>query len=274
MNKFFADRCTHLAGMIAYFGLLSVIPAAFLFVSALAWSGHLSSQGWVVTQLSFVMPDPGVEDIVRTVNALRHNPGSIGAIGVIGLVWGSLAFFSVIESALNIVYGVENRNFIHQKLWVLFLVAVAMVAMVASVVIASVTLPLLDRADRLFKESYVSRFASFDAIVSLVISLLAVFVFLCAVYRLLPNVRVHTSEVWRGALVGAIAFEASVQLLPLFLQTSDYAIVLRAFAGAVIVLVWFYFMSLMLLVGAEINWWHTYRSDLRRAQLADASSGS
>jgi membrane protein len=262
VRKFFADRCTHLAGMIAYFGLLSIIPAAFLFVSVLAWSGHLSSQGWVVHQLSFIMPGPGVHDIVRTVDSLRSNSGSVGLIGVVGLIWGSLAFFSVIESALNIVYGVENRKFLHQKVWVLFLVAASVVVMVVSVVIATFTLPYLERTNKLISESFFAKYTSFDTIVSTFVSLIVVFAFLCMMYRLLPNVHVHTSEVWRGALVGALAFEVSVQLLPLLLQAAEYTVVLRAFTGGVIVLVWFYFMSLMLLVGAELNWWLAYKRAL------------
>ena len=78
-ERFFARRCPHLAGMIAYFGVLSVIPAAFLFISALGLAGALDSQGWIVEQLQAAIPGSGATTIVKTVDQLREaisGPGS------------------------------------------------------------------------------------------------------------------------------------------------------------------------------------------------------
>src|SRR5690349_21606372 len=126
-ERFFARRCPHLAGMIAYFGILSIIPAAFLFISALAVAGALENQGWIVEQLQFAIPGQGANTILRTVESLRENSGSLGLIGFLGLIWGTSNFFSCIESALNIIYGVNNRHFLFQKAWVLFLMLAALV---------------------------------------------------------------------------------------------------------------------------------------------------
>ena len=48
-------------------------------------------------------------------HTIQHNAGTLGAIGVIGLVWSTLGFYSALESAMNIVFGVQNRAFLHQK---------------------------------------------------------------------------------------------------------------------------------------------------------------
>lgn len=262
-ERFFARRCPHLAGMIAYFGILSIIPAAFLFISALALAGALENQGWIVEQLQFAIPEEGANTIVRTVEDLRENSGSLGVIGVIGLVWGTSNFFSSIESALNIIYGVNNRHFIFQKAWVLFLMLAALVAMTAGTLLVAVALPVLERLDETAERAL--HLPITDSGISIVVSLGVAFAFFLSCYRFLPNVAVSTREVWRGALVAALAFEVSIQVLPRWAGTDRGGIVISAFAGAFIVLIWFYVMAFILLVGGVYNWWWREKRRLRAA---------
>lgn len=252
-ERFFARRCPHLAGMIAYFGILSIIPAAFLFISALAVAGALENQGWIVEQLQFAMPEEGAKTIVRTVESLRENSGSLGVIGLLGLIWGTSNFFSCIESALNIIYGVNNRHFLFQKLWVLFLMFMALLAMTAGTLLVAVALPLLKRLDEVAEKSLPGPLE--DNLVTVGVSMGFAFFFFLSCYRFLPNIAVSTRECWRGALIAAIAFEASIQVLPRWVGTDRGGFVITTFAGAFIVLIWFYVMAFILLVGGVYNWW-------------------
>ena len=45
-TKFFADRGTHLAAMIAYFALLSFVPLLFLSLSLLGFSGRADESSY------------------------------------------------------------------------------------------------------------------------------------------------------------------------------------------------------------------------------------
>jgi membrane protein len=262
-ERFFARRCPHLAGMIAYFGVLSIIPAAFLFLSALAVAGALENQGWIVEQLQFAIPEQGADTIVKTVESLRENSGSLGVIGIIGLIWSTSNFFSCIESALNIIYGVNNRHFIFQKAWVLFLMLAALVAMVLGTILVAVALPLIRRFDETAERTLHVPIP--DDTVTILISIFVAFFFFLSCYRFLPNVVISTREVWRGAFIAAIAFEGSIQLLPRWVGTDRGGVVISAFAGAFIVLIWFYVMAFILLVGGVYNWWWREKRRLRAA---------
>lgn len=264
-ERFFARRCPHLAGMIAYFGVLSIIPAAFLFISALALAGALGNQGWIVEQLQFAIPGQGASTIVDTVDSLRRNSGSLGVVGVFGLIWGTSNFFSCIESALNIIYGVNNRHFIFQKAWVLFLMFAALVAMTAGTVLVAVALPLLRTIDETAQERL--HLPITQGYVTMIVSIGVAFVFFLSCYRFLPNVAISTREVWRGALLAAIAFEVSIQVLPSWVGTDRGGVVITAFAGAFIVLIWFYVVAFILLVGGVYNWWGREKRRLRAAAL-------
>ena len=74
-------------------------------------------------------------------------------------------------------------------------------------------------------------------------------------YRFLPNTTMSTREVWRGGVIAAIAFEISIQILPTFIAEDRGGALISAFAGAFIVLLWFYLMAFILLVGGVYNWW-------------------
>ena len=55
-SKFFADRGTHLAAMIAYFALLSFVPLLFLALSLLGLSGRADESSYFVTELKKIFP--------------------------------------------------------------------------------------------------------------------------------------------------------------------------------------------------------------------------
>lgn len=254
--RFHQARCTHLAGMIAYFALLSVIPGTFLLLSALALSGNLSSQGYLVRELHFVLPGSSVDDIVAFATYFREHSGSLGIVGLVGSVWGVIGFFSVLESAFNIIYELPNRPFLRQKLLVMVLVALALCLMVLSIFSASIVVPLLSHA--LTHSGPISD-SLFDATLSLVVSMVGAFVFLVAVYKYLPNTKASFWQVWRGALVATLLFGIIIQILPVYLAISETYYLLKAFAGTLLLLVWFYLMALVILVGAVMNWYWSYR---------------
>src|SRR5919201_6694786 len=111
--KFFADRGTHLAAMIAYFALLSFVPLLFLALALLGLFGRADESSFLVTELKRTLPGSSVSGIVEVVRAIQRNAATLGIIGGAALIWTSLSLFSVLESAFNIVYGRPNRSFLH-----------------------------------------------------------------------------------------------------------------------------------------------------------------
>lgn len=271
-ERFFARRCPHLAGMIAYFGVLSVIPGTFLFVSVLGLAGGLENQGWIVEQLKNVMPSQAANTIVRTVDNLRNNSGSLGVIGLAGLIWGTTNFFSCIESGLNIIYGVNNRHFIFQKGWVLLLMAAALLAMLVATLLVTLVLPVLENINDAADHVYHLPVAG--GLQSVIISVSMAFLFFLSCYRFLPNTSISTRECWRGALGAAIAFEISILLLPEIVGAQKGGVVISAFAGAFIVLIWLYAMGFILLAGGVYNWWHREKQLRRAAELDEVLPGT
>src|SRR6202012_6141897 len=104
LRKFFADRGTHLAAMVAYFALLSFVPLLFLWLALLGASGQGSANSFFVRELHKTFPSASLEAILDAVPKIRENAPVRGIIGAAFLRWSSLSFFIVRESAVRIVY--------------------------------------------------------------------------------------------------------------------------------------------------------------------------
>ena len=72
VRKFFADRGTHLAAMVAYFALLSFVPLVFLALALLGFAGRADESSYLVTELKKLFPDASVDQIVA------HRRGGAG----------------------------------------------------------------------------------------------------------------------------------------------------------------------------------------------------
>jgi membrane protein len=250
LRKFFADRGPHLAAMIAYFALLSFVPLLFLTVSLLGLAQRPDESSYLVTELKRAFPGSSVTSIVHTVREIQKHATALGIVGGAALLWTSLSLFSVLESAFNIVYGKPNRSFLRGKLLAVGLMLLSLVTLFVGLLAGSVGFDLLKRyGGGIAENSYVAYG------LSVAVSLLGVFAFLVSVYYLLTNVEHTFMDVLPGAIVAAIALEASFQVLPLYVRFSSNVVALKAFGGPALLLVWLYELANVIVFGPEINWW-------------------
>ena len=251
IDKFFADRGSHLAAMIAYFGLLSLVPLVFLALALLGLFGRADESSYLVTELQQIFPS-SIESIVRVVQAIQDNAATLGIVGVIMLAWTSLSLFSALESAFNIVYNRPNRSFLRGKGIAVVLTLSSLVVLFAGLVVGAFGFDLLRRFAPGFIANGIVAFT-----LSLIVSTLATFFFLLSVYYLLTNVKLRLSDVLPGAVIATALLQASFQLLPLYAWLTEDLVTLRAFSGLPILLIWLYVMANVIVFGAEINCWRT-----------------
>ena len=264
IEKFFADRGTHLAAMIAYFALLSLVPLLFLALALLGFAGRPDETSYLVTELQKIFPETSISRIIRVVTAIQRNAATLGVVGGIFLLWTSLSLFSVLESAFNIVYGRANRSFLRGKaLAVVFLVG-SLFALFVALLVGSIGFDLLQRyAGGIVGNGVVAY------VLSLLVSVAGVFVFLLSVYYFLTNVKLSVRDVLPGAATATVLMGVSFQILPLYLRLSQEVIALQALGGPALLLVWLYVMSNVIVFGAEINWWFWCRR-MTRTELEEA----
>jgi membrane protein len=247
VSKYLADRGTHLAAMIAYFAILAFVPLLFLALSLLALLGEQDESSYLIEELQRSFPKNSVENILDAVTEIQEDAKELSVIGGIGLLWAALGFFSVLESAFNIVYGLPNRPFIRQKTLVLLLTAASLIVLFVALVISSVGVELANR-------SGVGQ-GALAYVYALLVSTALLVGLTWSLYRLLTNTPLTWRETLPGALVAAVLLQASFQILPVFVHLSSQLAALQAYGALVLLLVWLYVMANILVFGAEVNWW-------------------
>jgi membrane protein len=246
--KFFADRGTHLAAMIAYFALLSFVPLLFLSLSLLGAAHQADENSFFVRELQRTFPSTSVDSILHAVRSIQANATVLGLLGGAFLLWSSLSLFSVLESAFNLVYDRPNRAFLRGKALASMMMVGSLVVLFAALVAGSVGAELLRRHANVVDN------AAFATLVSVTVSLVGIFVFLATAYYVLTNADLTWREVLPGAVAAALVLEVTFQLLPEFVLVSSHNPVLRALSWQALLLVWLYVMANVTVLGAEVNW--------------------
>ena len=91
-------------------------------------------------------------------------------------------------------------------------------------------------------------------IVLQVISLSLMIVIFLMIYKFMPNTKTYWKYIWPGAITGALLFELAKNLFILYLgRWASYQNVYGSIAPVIVLLLWAYVSSLILLLGAEIS---------------------
>src|SRR5438067_6099775 len=152
-RKYFADRGTHLAAMIAYFALLAFVPLTFLALALLGLTGRADESSFLVKEIKHALPGTPIDRIIDLVHNVQDNAAALGIIGGAALVWTSLSLFSVLESAFNIVYERPNRSFLRGKGIAIILMVGSLVTLFVALLAGSLGVAALQRYVPGFAES-------------------------------------------------------------------------------------------------------------------------
>jgi membrane protein len=249
-RRYFGARGPHLAAMLAYYALLSLVPFVFLAASLVSAIGRPDESSALLRDLSHVLPGTSAKDLASLVRSLESNATELGLIGGVALLWSSLGFLSALESGLNVLYGLPNRGFLHQKLVVLGLLGTGLIGLLLGLTIVVTSQTALSEV-----APGLSHLAAWRIGGGLAISSVTTFVFLLLVYRTLPNTELRTRQVLPGALIATALLQLTFESLPLYVSSVEGLPTLKAFGGAALLLVWLYLMGNVVLIGGAITWW-------------------
>ncbi len=247
--RFFNERGTHLAAMVAYFALMSFVPLVFLALSILGFLDQANSSSALVDYLEDVFPEQSVESIVDVVDAVQQNAATLSLVGAGALLWSSVSLFSALESAFNILYGRPNRPFLRGKALAMFYMSGALVVLFTGLTIGTFGYDLLRRyATDVVGNRWVA------LVLTVLLSAAALFLFLLSSYHRLPNARLTYREVLPGAILVSVAMAATIQMLPLFVFLTSEILALQALGTTFLLLVSLYVMAIMIVFGAALNY--------------------
>ena len=247
------ENITGLSGMVAYNLLLSVFPLALLalfIASRVLQSAEL--QDSIFNDLTQLFPSTAESSIENLLRRVETSSTSIGVFALVTSIWFGSSFWGALDTAFCRIYHVECRTWLKQKRFALAMLGVVLLFMAATVLVPAAQSILVKGAEGL--PFGLSNVHGIVFAITLIASLVLLFVILCIVYWTVPNRLVPWRAIWPGALLATIAIGIVDYSFPLYLSgVSTIAKLGTTLVFIVIVLLWFYALAIIILGGAVVN---------------------
>ncbi|MEO8485302.1 MAG: YihY/virulence factor BrkB family protein [Betaproteobacteria bacterium] len=256
-----------LAGAVAYYMLLSIVPLLILLVVGI--SHVLDPAALMATlgrYLDLVVPgqtQPVVQDLA---NFVRQGVAVSGVVLVVLLFFSSLAF-GVLENAFAVIFH-HRRNERHRSWLTSALIPYAFIVVVG---IGLIVITLVSGALQALAATELKVFGeirSFDTLSVWMIYLVGVageILLLSAIYLVMPAGRLRPSHALIGGIVAGLLWEITRHAIVWYFATlSQIILVYGSFATTIALLLSFEIAATVLLLGAQVI--AIYERRLRRAR--------
>jgi len=252
-RKAYTDNLTGLSGMVAYNLLLSIFPLAllalFVFGQVLE-SPELEER--VLSDLGEIFPNVTDSTLNTTLDQVRSSSGTIGIFALVSSIWIGASFWGALDTAFCRIYHVTCRTWVEQKRFSVAMLGVSILLMAATIFVPTVQSILVAGTDNL--PLGLAEVRGLVYLITLGIGLVLLFGVFCVIFWSVPNRRVPWRAVWPGAAGATLATGVVDYAFPLYLSNiSTIAQLGTTFVFVVIVLVWFFALSAIILGGATVN---------------------
>ncbi len=273
-----ADNAPRLGAALAYYTTFSLAPLLVIVIAVAALVfGQEAAQGKIVTEIQGLVGAESAHAIQAMIDKARAPATGVVAtvLGVVTLLLGATGMVSELKDTLNTIWHVPPppergilRTLKARLMSLAFVLGVGFLLLV-SLVVSAVLSALNGFLSYLFPSPWLLYVWQ---VVNFVVSLGVITMLFAMLYRFLPDTEVPWQDVWIGAGITALLFVISKTLIGLYLGQSSIGSAYGPGGSLVLILVWVYYASLVLLFGAEFTEAYAHRYGSRANKTAAGST--
>jgi membrane protein len=261
VSEFLEDGCARMAAALSYYVVFALPPLLVLLLVLLGALIDTDVASRLIQDQFAALAGRGVADQIAGVVEGARDPGigrgPAALLGIGALLFGATGAFVELQQALNRVWDVKPdpeqggvKRFIVKRMLSLGMVLAIGFLLLVSLVLSAV----ITAFDDLFA-SYLPASWSGAAlrVVNLIVSIGVFTLLFAAMFRLLPDARIRWRQVWVGALVTTLLFVVGKALIGVYLGNSEPGQAYGAASSLAVLLVWIYYSSMIVLLGAEFT---------------------
>jgi membrane protein len=262
-NSFGDDKATTFSAALAYYTIFAAAPLLLIAIAVGGiFFGKEASSGEIYGAVRGLLGPEGAKALQSMVEASALSGNSVLAtvVGVGTLLLGATTVFGQLQESLNQIWKVQPkpgssiRTLLRQRILSFSIVLVIAFLLLVSLVASAVLSGLQKFATDMLPGSEV-----LWQVVNLGVSFVMTSFLFAAIYKILPDVKLSWRDVWSGGLITAFFFGVGKYLIGLYIGQSAVASTFGAAGAIVIILVWTYYTSAVLLFGAEFTRLRTIR---------------
>lgn len=246
------------AGSLAFYTLFSLAPTVIIAVMVIGLVlGEDAAQGQIVAQLEGVMGREAAETVQQAVARSRIEESGLlpSILGFGAMLVGATTVFAQMQYSLNEIWGVTarpDRNSI-LSLLVSRLLSLTVVLAIGFVLLVSLLAGVVLRALFEFVEGILPMQQLLLSGAELLLSWLMTALLFGTIFKVLPDVELGWRDVALGALVTAALFSLGRYGIAAYLAYTATASTYGAAGSVVLILLWVYYSSLILLFGTAFT---------------------
>jgi membrane protein len=249
------DRPNQLAAALAYYGMFSFAPIIFIAVSIVGLFVEKIDATELLWQRLEERFGAEISSLVQSaVTSLSTTPSNtswlISVISFLALLYTASGLFYQLQFSMNKIWHIpppekgQTTSFIRQRLFS-FIIVIGFGLLGVIAIFAEVLLSwfgsTMERLIGLFEiQSLTARFVA-PILLMIIIALF---------YKILPETKVAWRDVWLGAIISTMLILVAFFLAGLFFKYSSYDSALQAAGAFTILLVGFYYIAQIFLLGA------------------------
>lgn len=258
-KEFSEDGCPQMAAALSYYTIFALPPLLILILTVVGMVFDPAQvQEALRTQVGGVVGADGAQQI-GTIVEQADQPEGRGVralVGIVALVLGATGAFMQLQAALNRAWGVEPdpssgglKNFILKRF-----LSLGMILGLAFLLLVSLALSaLISMAGDMVGRILPGTSEPLLHALNFVLSLGVITVLFAALFKVLPDARIAWKDVWVGGIVTALLFVIGKFALGFYLGRSNPGEAYGAAGSLALLLVWIYYASMIVLLGAEFT---------------------
>ena len=252
------DKAPRLAAALSYYAIFSLAPLLVLIIAIASFfiGNNNDIRAQILNQVGLLVGAKGAEIVDTLITNSSHPRSGLIAtiIGVVTLFLGATGIFSQLQDALNTIWKVkprEGRPILHiiadraqsfaMVLGLTFLMLISVVINTAISVVGGYFTNLIGGGGFI------------TPVVEYAFSIVLITVIFAAIFKVLPDVQLKWRDVWVGALFTAVLFIIGQILISLYLSRQATSSIYGAAGSLIILLLWIYYSSQILFIGAEFT---------------------
>lgn len=250
-------RALSMGAALAFYATFSIAPVLVIAIAvAGSFFGPEAARGEVVAQIRELTGEAGAETIQGLLAGAYNSDLGFWAsmIAAVMLLVAATSMFAELKDSLDVIWGsAEPRRSGIMALLHGRLLSIGLILIVAYLLLISLVVSAALAAAQKYWGDWFGDIGWVLYAFNAVFSFTVVFVLFAAIYKWLPDARIAWRDVAVGSLVTAGLFTIGKFVIGLYLGNSGVASGFGAAGALIVILLWVYYSSQILFLGAEFT---------------------
>jgi len=256
--EFSADNILKYSASLAYYTVFSIAPLLVIITTLSGiFFGQEAVKGEVYSQLNGLVGSAAaiqIQDTIKKIH-LTGNNFFASVVSIIVLLIGATSIFGEVQDSLNKIWGLRVKT---KKTWwkliLTRLLSFSLILSICFIIVASLILNIILSSFGNFLNRYIHNFnVYFIEVMDTTLSLVVTSFLFSLMFKILPDAKIRWKDVFFGGFITAVFFTLGKFAIGFYLGKSNLTTLYGAAGSIIIIMLWVYYSSIILYLGAEFT---------------------